>query len=119
LEQRGITLATRAPADISETATRQFLLQAAELETWTPDYLRQVFGLDAPGAKQALAVLQAAGYVEPVGGRRNQRRNNAAGNAVAGVSGPGDADLRASRGRRTRAGASRGLYGAGVGPACV
>jgi hypothetical protein len=42
------------------SAIRAFLAQAAEQESWNTDYAREILGLDAAAADQALLSLQAS-----------------------------------------------------------
>jgi hypothetical protein len=82
---------TQAPdptaiAGISAAAVRGFLLQAAEVELWTPDYAAKTLAVDKATAQQVIEALQVIGYVEPIPGRRSAYRTTEAGNAVAGVS---------------------------------
>jgi hypothetical protein len=79
----------RSPAPlpgIAPAAIRSFLVQAAELPSWTADYLRKILAVDAAAANQVLLALEASGYIEPMPGKRGSWRNTEAGNRMAGVS---------------------------------
>jgi hypothetical protein len=72
-------------AGLSAEVVRGFLLQSAESPGWTSKYVQNTLGVDAAGAKQVLAALSMAGYIEPDGDGKDKWRNTAAGNLVAGV----------------------------------
>ena len=71
---------------ISAAAVRDFLLQSAEVGEWSSRDAARLLGIDPKAARQALAVLETTGYVEPVPRAKDKWRNTAAGNAMAGVS---------------------------------
>lgn len=75
----------RGLAAVSSIAAREFLLQAAEIQSWDRDYVADALGVDTATAEQAIAAFAMAGYIEPAPGRRNAWRNTAAGNTMAGV----------------------------------
>ncbi len=68
-----------AIAGISAAAVRGFLLQAAELDSWTPDYAAKTLAVDKATAQQVIEALQVMGYVEPIPGRRSEYRTTEAG----------------------------------------
>src|SRR5262245_62643644 len=73
-------------AGVSPAAVRHFLLQAAEMASWTPAYLQKTLAVDPKIAKGVLTALSAVGYIEPDPKDRGNWRNTASGNAMAGVS---------------------------------
>ncbi len=70
-------------AGVSAGAVREFLLEAAEVESWDLAYVAKALAIDRAAAAQVVQALEASGYVERAG---KGWRNTAAGNAVAGVS---------------------------------
>ena len=72
--------------NVSATAVRDFLLQAAELPNWRPADVQKTLGVDGSTAKAVLDTLAMAGYIEPDVSSRGAWRNTAAGNAIARVS---------------------------------
>ena len=71
---------------VSAESVRGFLLQAAELGSWSSADLQKNLGIDASTARGVVTALQMTGYVESDGKNANRWRNTEAGNAMAGVS---------------------------------
>jgi hypothetical protein len=71
---------------VSAQAVRDFLLQAAELGTWTSRDAAKFLGVGPKDVKDALAALESVGYVERVPRSKDEWRNTESGNTVAGVS---------------------------------
>ena len=71
---------------VSPSAVRDFLLQSAELPSWTAAYLQQTLAIDAQTARGVLTALSAVGYIEPDPEQPRNWRNTEAGNKMAGVS---------------------------------
>jgi hypothetical protein len=69
---------------VSADAVRKFLLQAAELESWTAEQAGKILGVDGGAARDVIAALTMVGYIEPEPGKKQRWRNTAAGNTVAG-----------------------------------
>src|SRR4030081_2287460 len=67
-------------------AIREFLRQSAETPGWTVKDLESLLAIKEADAKQVLATLQMAGYIEPVPGSKTKWRNTQEGNSVAKVS---------------------------------
>jgi hypothetical protein len=66
---------------LSPAAIQNFLLQSADLIAWTANDMARRLGLDREHTEQFIAALAAAGYVEPLVGRRvwhNTRAGDAA-----------------------------------------
>jgi hypothetical protein len=71
---------------ISAEAVRRYLLQAAELGSWTIGDLQKILGLDAVTARVVVAALSIVGYSEPDAKDPKRRSNTEAGSAMASVS---------------------------------
>ena len=71
---------------VSAAAVREFLLQSAELPSWTLDYLRKTMSLDTKTARGVATALQMVGYIKPLRSGSDEWQNTDEGNMVAKVS---------------------------------